>query len=217
MNTSSRAGFKLCAAAVSCVLLAATASAIFKLSVPVAAENTSCAAESPARLARTLARGDVAALQLREEPSKLPDFSFAGADGAKQTIRDFKGKTVLLNLWASWCAPCRAEMPALDRLQKQRGGADFTVLALSLDSGLAAPQAFYKDNRIENLTLYLDSATEGFRALRKAGLASGLPTTLLLDKENCVWGVLVGPADWAGQDAARLLDAALPSSRYRQP
>src|SRR5262249_34528033 len=109
------------------------------------------------------------------------------------TLADFKGKVVLLNIWATWCGPCRKEMPALDRLQAALAGPDFEVVALSIDrGGMDAVRKFFADIGIRNLAMYLDSSGQALRTLS----ALGLPTTLLIDREGREIGRLIGPAEW---------------------
>ena len=113
--------------------------------------------------------------------------------GEAMALADFRGSVVLLNVWATWCAPCRREMPTLDRLQATLGGSDFQVVALSIDrKGLPAVQEFYAELGLETLPIYVDETGEAQRALN----VLGLPTTLLLDREGNEGGRLLGPAEW---------------------
>jgi thiol-disulfide isomerase/thioredoxin len=154
-------------------------------------------------------RGEVAAFMPFAKPQMLPDISFYDANGKAYSLKEFYGQTILLNLWATWCAPCRTEMPTLDRLQQKRGDKDFFVLALSLDSGgIEKPKKFFKDIKIKSLLFYHDNEGAVFTGLRKAGLVTGLPTSFLLDRNGCVQGTLAGPANWASDEALKLIDAA---------
>ena len=112
-------------------------------------------AQTAARL-KPLVHGDVAALNLASTPHPLPELSFTTPEGTKTSLADFKGRTVLFNLWATWCVPCRLEMPALDRLQSLRGSKDFAVIAVNIDTArLDRPNAFFQENNIKNSgTLY---------------------------------------------------------------
>ena len=142
-------------------------------------------------------------LPLHETPLTLPDVTFADGDGASLSLSDWRGKIVLLNIWATWCGPCRVEMPTLDRLQQRLGGDRFEVLALSVDrSGAGVVRRFYADTGIEALNLYIDQTG---RALRTLGVA-GLPTTLLIDPEGREAGRLVGPAQWDVPEMAKSLE-----------
>ena len=130
---------------------------------------------------------------LLEEPRALPELRFVEGDGRALTIADFRGRLVLLNIWATWCVPCRREMPTLDRLQAKLGGPDFEVLALSIDrQGLPVVKAFYEELGLEALRVYVDASTN---ATRDLGIV-GIPTTLLVDRKGGEMGRLVGPSEW---------------------
>ncbi|MCJ7999774.1 TlpA family protein disulfide reductase [Rhizobium cremeum] len=125
------------------------------------------------------------------------------------TLADFSGKTVLLNLWATWCVPCREEMPALDALQKAEGNDKFQVLAINIDTGSAEkPKTFLSEIGVNALGLYRDSSMGVFNEMKKEGLAFGLPVTLLIDAKGCLLGSMNGPAAWDSEDAAKLVRAA---------
>ncbi|OYW37504.1 MAG: hypothetical protein B7Z45_05470 [Azorhizobium sp. 12-66-6] len=157
-----------------------------------------------------LATGEVAAFSLASEPRRLPPLSFTDATGAPRTLADFKGKMVLVNLWATWCVPCRKEMPALDQLQQTLGGDNFEVVAINLDTrDPAKPKAFLDEIAVKALAFYADPGTKSFQALRTAGRGFGLPTTLLVDGAGCEVGFLAGPAEWASEDALTLIRGAL--------
>lgn len=133
------------------------------------------------------------AFTLLEQPRPLPAVDFIDGDGRAMTLADFHGKVVLLNVWATWCVPCREEMPTLDRLQAELGGPDFEVMALSIDrTGVDAVREFYDEIGVEHLATYVDSSGKASRELGTVGL----PTTLLLDREGRELGRLVGPAEW---------------------
>ncbi len=144
------------------------------------------------------------------EATPLTGLAFKGPDGADLSLADFSGKTVLLNLWATWCAPCREEMPALDALQKSKGGDDFEVVAVNIDRGAEdKPKKFLKDIKIGSLAFYRDDTMGIFNDLKRRALAVGLPVTILIDDEGCMLANMNGPADWASEDAFRLIDVAL--------
>ena len=165
-----------------------------------------------ARMAEA-ATGEVAAFTVERNPVAAPDLSFRDGEGRERRLSQFRGRAVLLNLWATWCAPCRQEMPALDRLQAELGGPNFEVVPISIDLGDAArPRAFYRDARIERLSFYQDPSGRVFQELRTAGRAVGMPTTVLIDAQGCILGHLSGPAEWASGDALRLVRAALGAS-----
>ena len=163
---------------------------------------------------KPLIKGQVAALVLANPPRKIEGFQFKGPDGQDMVLADFKGKTVLLNLWATWCFPCRAEMPALDALQKDEGqkdeGADahFEVAAINIDTGdNEKPMTFRKENGIIHLAFYRDNTLSTFNRLKKEGLALGLPATMIIDREGCLVASMNGPAAWEGADAKAFISA----------
>lgn len=162
------------------------------------------AAGVPAGSLKPLATGPLAAFLVHETRKEVGAFTFKDGSGKDRTLAEFKGKVVLLNLWATWCAPCRKEMPDIAKLQKELGGKDFEVVAVSLDiKGPEASAAFLKDVGAENLTLYLDTASKSLTALQ----ALGLPATLLIDRDGKEAGRLLGPADWASPEAVALIKA----------
>ncbi len=171
------------------------------------------ACPAKAALAKALgdsATGEVAAMLPADPPQSLGFLGFAGPDGKPMTLADRAGKTLLVNLWATWCAPCRAEMPALDALQAAKGGADFEVVAINVDTGDdAKPKKFLAETGVKNLGYYRDASMGVFNALKERALALGLPVTLLVDGEGCLLAAMNGPAHWSGPDAAKLIDAAL--------
>ncbi len=174
------------------------------------APGACAAAVSTAQRLAPLARGEVAALAVAKRPREATPLAFAGPDEAPLSLAAFKGRTVLLNLWATWCVPCREEMPSLDRLQARLGGPDFEVVAINIDTTrLDRRKAFLKEAGVEKLAFYTDRSADVFQALKKAGKVTGLPTTLLIDPDGCELGVMPGPADWASEDAASLVKAAL--------
>jgi thiol-disulfide isomerase/thioredoxin len=156
-----------------------------------------------------LARGEVAAINIASSPSRLPDLAFQDASGRPVKLADFGGRTVLLNLWATWCVPCRKEMPALDALQAKLGGETFQVVAVNIDTrNLDKPKAWLGEVGIKQLGYYADPSAKVFQDLKVIGKALGMPTTLLIDPNGCELGVLAGPAEWASDDAIKLIEAA---------
>ncbi len=150
--------------------------------------------------------GAMANFTFLEPGDPVLDVKFHDEAGDERDIAEWRGKMVLVNIWATWCGPCRHEMPALDRLQEMLGGDDFEVLALSIDrGGMDLPRAFYVENGIEQLALYND-------ATARAGVALGvfgIPTTVLLDRKGRLIGRLVGPAEWDDPAAVALVQATL--------
>jgi thiol-disulfide isomerase/thioredoxin len=171
---------------------------------------TSCTISEERRAALdAAARGEVAAFAVVDDARPSPMMAFHDAQGTLRTIEEWRGETVLFNLWATWCAPCREEMPALDRLQANLGREDFEVVAVSIDTNESAdPQGFLEDIEVGALDFYQDETADLFQNLRAEGLAFGMPTTLLIDDEGCLLGFLAGPAHWDSADAVALIDAA---------
>src|SRR4051794_5295181 len=172
--------------------------------------DTACkaATELTKRLA-PLARGEVAAIGIASEPKRLPELTFTGADGKPRALADFRGKTVLLNLWATWCVPCRKEMPALDALQGKLGGDAFEVVAVNIDTrDPDKPKAWLKEVGINRLAYFADPQAKVFQDLKVAGRAFGMPTTLLIDPQGCEIANLAGPAEWASSDGLKVVEAA---------
>ena len=201
----------VCVAALGAILYGTMQDAGKKGGSQSAAVAGQCAA-SAARAAEIapLARGEVAALSVSKKPTPAVDLTFLGPQGQTLTMADFKGKAVLVNLWATWCLPCRAEMPALDRLQTKLGGDDFEVVAISIDTArLERRQAFLKEAEVNTLAFYADPKADVFQVLKREGKALGLPTTLLIDAQGCELGVMAGPAEWDSDDAIRLISAAI--------
>ncbi|THF57573.1 thiol:disulfide interchange protein TlpA [Ollibium composti] len=174
-------------------------------------DDAACAAKADrAKTVAASATGEVAALLPADPPQSLKDLSFEGPDGKPMTLAGHTGKTVLLNLWATWCAPCRAEMPALDALQKEMGSDRFEVVAVNVDTGDdAKPKKFLADIGIKTLGYYRDASMGVFNDVKQRGLALGLPVTMLVDGEGCLVGHMNGPAEWASPDARKLIEASL--------
>ena len=170
-----------------------------------------CAASAETvRRVAPFARGEVAAFDVSQAPRPVPNVAFKGPDGAETGLDALKGRMRLVNLWATWCAPCKAEMPALNTLQAERGGKDFEVVAINVDTrNLDKPPIWLKDNRIDHLAYYSDPAGRVLPAIQSHAGAVGLPTTLLIDGAGCEIGVVKGPADWASEDARLLINAAM--------
>lgn len=173
-------------------------------------DRTCAARTAKAEALGAAATGGVAAMAAANPPQSLDGLAFNGPDGRALTIGDKAGKTVLVNLWATWCAPCRAEMPALDSLQKEMGSDRFEVVAVNVDKGDAEKmQSFLSETGVTALAQYRDPTMGIFNDLKKRGLALGLPVTLLIDDEGCLLANMNGPAEWAGQDAKKLVATAL--------
>jgi thiol-disulfide isomerase/thioredoxin len=167
------------------------------------------AVATAARLA-PLVHGEVAALSLAHIGFLVPDLAFKDAAGHGRSLKEWRGRTVLFNLWATWCVPCRKEIPALDALQGKLGGAGFDVVAVDIDTrDPQKPLAFLKDVGIKRLAYYSDRSARVFEDLKTAGKAFGMPTTLLIDRSGCEIGNMAGPAEWASDDGVKLVSAAI--------
>ena len=206
--------------AISAALLAAAIAALAGFAVvyvtlgrPDNAVQSGCAPPPASRPAPTrgpavnpLSQGHMAAFVFRKAPEELPEVKFLDAEGKERTLADWRGKVVLLNLWATWCLPCRKEMPALDRLQAEMGSDKFQVVAVSVDrTGLAGARKFLDETKAGKLALYADPTARLATTLR----AAGLPATLLLDAQGREIGRLLGPAEWDSDDAKRLIAAQI--------
>jgi thiol-disulfide isomerase/thioredoxin len=161
-----------------------------------------------------LARGEVAAVSVLTRPRRVPDVRFDDEEGRSRSLADWRGQLVLLNLWATWCVPCRKEMPALDALEAKLGGRDFHVVAVNIDTrDPAKPQAFLRETGITHLAYFTDRSAKIFQDLKLAGWAFGMPATLIVDPRGCTLAFLAGPAEWSSEDAVKLVEAALGAGR----
>ena len=145
-------------------------------------------------------------LSVFDRPRDLPEIHFADDQGHQLTLGDFRGRVVLLNVWATWCVPCRKEMPRLDRLQARLGGKDFLVIALSIDrDGVAPVKRFYQELKLEKLAIYVDPSGKGSRTL----VIPGVPTTLLIDRQGREAARKMGPAEWDGAEMVSLVERTI--------
>lgn len=176
-----------------------------------AVSDASCVnASLTAKRLMPLSKGEVAAFAPNSSPRRATPLSFKDATGRTLSLDDFKGRVVLINLWATWCVPCRKEMPALDELEHKLGGNDFAVLAINLDQrGGEKPRKFLEEIKVKSLIYYEDPTTNVFQKLKAAGRAPGLPSTILIDRDGCELGFMPGPAEWSSEDALALIRAAL--------
>ncbi|MCB4823078.1 TlpA family protein disulfide reductase [Roseicella aerolata] len=166
----------------------------------------------PARAAPGAAPQPPRGLVMRERPVPVPEFGFTDAEGRPLGPADFRGRIVLLNIWATWCVPCREEMPALDRLQAELGSPDFEVVALSIDRGGAdAVRAFYEQIGIANLAVFLDRPNASSRALGVVGI----PTTLLIDRDGREIGRAIGPLEWDSPETVGVIRRAMAAAPSR--
>jgi thiol-disulfide isomerase/thioredoxin len=207
ISTGKRASAMIALVAVAAVV---TGAAIYGMGAMQRNADPTCrpSAELAKRLA-PLAHGEVAAINIATEPRKLPDLAFTDAGGQPHKLSDFKGRTVLLNLWATWCVPCRKEMPALDALQGKLGDDQFQVVAVNIDTrNPDKPKAWLDEVGIKRLGYFADPSAKVFQDLKAIGKALGMPTTLLIDRQGCELGTLAGPAEWTSDDAVKLIEAA---------
>ena len=150
--------------------------------------------------------GNPLALSVFDRPRDLPEIRFADEEGHELTLADFRGRAALLNIWATWCVPCRKEMPTLDRLQARLGGKDFLVIALSIDrEGVAPVKRFYQELKFEKLAIYVDPSGKGSRALA----IPGVPTTLLIDRQGREIARKMGPAEWDSAEMVSLVERTI--------
>jgi thiol-disulfide isomerase/thioredoxin len=152
---------------------------------------------------------------MNETPKPMPELQFNDSEGKALTLADFKGKVVLLNIWATWCGPCRKEMPTLDRLQAALGGSDFEVLPVSIDrKGMDAVSKFYAEIGIQHLSRYV--APTANQVLGTLGVW-GLPATLLIDARGRELGRLDGPAEWDSPDMIAFLKPIITQQKETNP
>ena len=157
-------------------------------------------------VSRALAIGAMAAFVVKAERKPAPEISFTPENGQATSLAPWKGRVVLVNLWATWCAPCRKEMPALAALQSEMGSKDFEVVAISVDrKGLEISAQFLKEVGATALKLYADPSTEALSQFQ----AVGLPASILIDRQGREIGRLLGPAEWNSPEAKALIKAAV--------
>ena len=155
-----------------------------------------------ARPVPPLLKGEMGEFSHFAAPRPVPPISFLDGAGHRHRLDDFRGRLVLVNFWATWCTPCLREMASLDRLQAALGGADFTVLAISLDrEGKEAVGRYLADHKLGHLGIYLDPEGEAFRAWD----GRGVPTSFLIGRDGRALGVLLGPARWDAPEAIKLI------------
>jgi thiol-disulfide isomerase/thioredoxin len=182
-----------------------------KEGVARAANATACAGSTKISAAvAPLAKGDVAALSISKKPEPLESYAFQDSEGKPVSLATFRGRTVLLNLWATWCVPCRGEMTELDRLQTALGSDKFEVVAINVDTSRPErPKALFEELGLKSLRRYADPKANIFFEMKQAGKALGLPLTLLIDPEGCQIGLINGPAAWGSADARALVTRAV--------
>ncbi|MGE5088544.1 MAG: TlpA family protein disulfide reductase [Candidatus Levyibacteriota bacterium] len=171
------------------------------LGMPAATAQSASAGASAAARPRALDQDPFAAMT-QTAPRAVPDLTFVDGKGAPRRLAQFRGKLVLLNVWATWCPPCRHEMPTLERLQATLGGPDFEVVALSIDrGGRAAVESFFDEIDAKALKVYVDSTT----AVRNELALTAFPTTLLIDRQGREIGRYTGGANWDSPEVVATL------------
>ena len=153
--------------------------------------------------------GQMAAVMPTGTGRGYADLAFFDENMNPMTLADFTGKPLLVNFWATWCGPCRVEMPALNNLARAYDIEDFQVLTIDLDlgdEGIQLAREFLNELELESLPLLADPTFAAFERLQTSGVSLGLPTTLLLDAKGCELAVLQGPAEWDSESAFRLID-----------
>ena len=169
----------------------------------VPSPETAVRQSAPATVSTGSASGNQLELSVFDQPHALPEVRFQDDQGRDLTVGDFRGRVVVLNVWATWCVPCRKEVPTLDRLQARLGGKDFLVLALSIDrKGVEAVRGFYQEVGVENLAIYVDPSGKGSHALA----IPGVPTTLLIDREGREVARKMGEAKWDSPEMVSLVE-----------
>ena len=193
-------------------LVAVAAGVLYGILAPAGKKAPAQCAASDALLGRVsaLEKGAVAAAASAKTAQPMTALDFIGPQGQPLTLDSFKGRVTLVNLWATWCVPCREEMPALDKLQAKVGSKDFEVVAINVDTArLERAKDFLKEIAIKNLAFYSDPKADVFYRLRTAGKVVGLPTTFLIGRDGCEIATMAGPADWSSEDALAMIRAAL--------
>lgn len=204
-------------AAVAIVAVAAGLAAVYVTERGAVESGGRCAAAAAkATTLKPLATGDLAALLPADTPADLSDLVLRTADGGERRLAELAGQTLILNMWATWCVPCRTEMPHLQALQEKRGGPDFSVVALNVDvGGPDKPTRFLNDIGATSLVDLRDPEMRTFNDLKSRGLVLGLPTTFVVDRNGCALASLAGPAKWDSPAALALVDAAAKTDETR--
>ena len=197
-------------AAIAIVAVAASLAAVYVTERGAVESSGRCAAAAAKAAAlKPLATGDLAALLPADTPADFSELVLRTADGGERRLAELAGQTLVLNMWATWCVPCRTEMPHLQALQEKRGGADFQVVALNVDvGGPDKPTRFLNQIGATSLVDLRDPEMRTFNQLKSKGLVLGLPTTFVVDRNGCALASLAGPAQWDSPAALALIEAA---------
>lgn len=156
------------------------------------------------------AQGDVAGMRVLDKAFDVKQIAFNDTNGQPKKVGDYKGQKLFLHFWATWCPPCRDEMPLVEQLHNEKKDQGLVVLPVSIDLGDdQLPKAFYKQTGLKDLPFYHDGTMDSFNILRKNAIALGMPTTLLVDDKGCGIAVMSGPAHWNSSDSYALMDTFL--------
>ena len=149
--------------------------------------------------------------KLSKKKSLVPEIEFVDRKGAKKTLNDFRGKVILINFWATWCAPCIREMPSLERLHTKLSSTGFSVIALSEDhKGFSRITPFLKKIKIYELPVFHDVGSKIMFSLE----AKVLPTTILIDRKGKEIGRFIGPAEWDSQEVVSLINFYIQKNKH---
>ncbi len=192
------------------VYMALAACAIAAVAFVALRDPASQGTASNMSAAAALREGDMKKLNFHSDLRAISEKPFVTTDGNKRALADYQGKVVLLNFWATWCAPCRKEMPMLAELQRQMGGDAFQVVTLATGRNpLPAMQKFFDEIGVDNLPLYRDPKQEIARDMS----VLGLPATVLIDREGREIARMTGDADWSGASARAILEHVIGAQR----
>ena len=193
-------------AAMAAVILVVTGILGYDIARRVSSPEAPVISPQTATAAGSASRAPAKELSVLDQPRPVPETRFQDEHGHDLTLTDFRGRVVLLNIWATWCVPCRQEMPTLDRLQARLGGDDFLVLALSIDrKGVEPVRGFYQEVGVKKLAIYVDPAGKTSHALA----IPGVPTTLLIDRDGREVARKLGAAEWDGPEMVSLIEETL--------
>ncbi|MEE9587499.1 MAG: TlpA disulfide reductase family protein [Hyphomicrobiaceae bacterium] len=174
--------------------------------LPQAELKQTAALDGTAGSLKSLLKGDMIKFVVRQAPADLADLEFKTGTGEDRRLSEWRGKHVLLNVWATWCAPCLKEMPSLDNLKQALGGEQFDVVAISIDrGGPEKPRKFFEKTGLKNLELFQDASVKISSVLK----VFGMPTTLLINANGQEIGRMVGPAEWDSEEAKQLINAVI--------
>jgi thiol-disulfide isomerase/thioredoxin len=196
-------------AAIAIVAVAVGLAAVYVTERGAVESSGRCAAAAPKAAAlKPFATGELAALLPADAPTDFSSLILRTPDGGERRLSELAGQAFVLNMWATWCVPCRTEMPHLQALQEKRGGSDFSVVALNVDVGRPEkPARFLNEIGATSLIDLRDPEMRAFNDLKSKGLVLGLPTTFVVDRGGCALASLAGPAKWDSPEALALIEA----------